>query len=312
MVKSIELWGREIPVYSKNKLINVENCIVLIASSNYMWEIAEQLEELNPSDTVECYSFGLILAVSCGKDEPILKQRIFDQSKNRRIPKIIHTFWFSGENKPKEYLECIDSWFVKCPDYKIIEWTYENYDIKKNKFCEESINKRKWAFATDYARLDVLWNYGGIYLDSDMELVSSLDSLLGNKAFFSFDPMNDIEMCVFGSEPHNPVLYEMLGLYENIDFSIDKMNALCQPHYIRPKMEDLGVELNGDMQIVDENVFLPRCYFTPIDTFIYEMIKDDRMPIGIHHFNSGWKNNDYKKNRIENNRKLMNKIRNQR
>ena len=90
----------------------------------------------------------------------------------------------SGEPFPELIQECINSWKKFLPDYEIIEWNKDNFDVNISLFTKEAFDARKYAFVSDYVRLYVLYNYGGIYLDSDIKVLKSFDSLLNNKAFF--------------------------------------------------------------------------------------------------------------------------------
>ncbi len=304
---AITIMDKTINVYSPEKLKDEQDCVVVLASSNYALQMANQLIDMNINDSIECYSFCLIMASSCGDINQELLSEVFDKKEDARIPKKLHYFWFSGDDIPEDYKKCIDSWRVVCPDYEIIEWNMNNYDWKKNKFVRQAIEAKKWAFASDYARLDVVYNQGGIYLDSDLELVKSPNVLLANKAFFSFDSCNDIDLCMLASEKENELLKELIILYDDLDFSIEKMSELCQPRLIRQKLKDFGLVLNGNAQIIDGNVFLPRNYFSPLDNFVYLMNNKIVDTIGIHHCNAGWRNNGFKKARIDSNRKLLGK-----
>ena len=307
---SISVKGREYAVKRVDEIKSESDCIILITSSNYMLEMYEQLSKMELPDSISCYCYGLIMAVSSGKDDPLILKEFSDNSRKMRIPKIIHTFWFSGDQKPEEYQRCIDSWYKYCPDYEIIEWNCDNYDYKKNRFMENAINCRKWAFASDYARLDVIWEYGGIYMDADIELRKSLNDYLGNDAFFTFDSNNNIDLAMIASKKENCIMEKAMNIYRNLRFDVARINEFVQPMMLSDLFISLGVLLNGDMQAIQGNVFLPRSYFSPLDYFIYEMIEDERKPIGVHHCNSGWNKNGYKKNRIENNRKLMSILQN--
>ena len=156
----------------------------------------------------------------------------------------------------------------------------------------------------------MICEYGGIYLDADIELLSGLDDYLGNKAFFTFDSDNDIDLCIIASEKNNCLVRDTMSIYSNLSFKPEDVSALCQPRLIRNAIEGFGVILNGNMQINDGNIFLPRVYFSPLDNFMYEMANDDRTPIGIHHCNAGWRKDGFRKKRIENNRKLMSILQN--
>ena len=103
------------------------------------------------------------------------------------IPKIIHYCWFGGKPFPSAVQKCIDSWKKYLPDYEIREWNETNYDLDKCKFAKEAYDQKKWAFVTDFVRLDVVYQYGGIYFDTDVEVIKSFDDLLNNKAFLGFD-----------------------------------------------------------------------------------------------------------------------------
>ena len=99
------------------------------------------------------------------------------------IPKKIHYCWFGGNPLPETVQRCINSWRKFCPDYEIIEWNESNYNIHKIPFIAEAYDAKKYAFVSDYARLDIIYNEGGIYLDTDVELIRSLDTLLSNNSF---------------------------------------------------------------------------------------------------------------------------------
>ena len=91
------------------------------------------------------------------------------------IPKKIHYCWVGGAPKPESVLVCINSWKKYCPDYEIIEWNETNYDFTKNKYMQQAYENKKWGFVPDYARLDIIYEHGGIYLDTDVEIIKSFD-----------------------------------------------------------------------------------------------------------------------------------------
>ena len=110
------------------------------------------------------------------------------------IPKVIHYCWFGGNSLPEEAKRCIESWKKYCPDYKIIEWNENNYDVNSNEYMKAAYKEKKWAFVSDYARIDVVYKYGGIYMDTDVELVKELDSFLKDRMYCGWemrDPLLD-------------------------------------------------------------------------------------------------------------------------
>lgn len=305
---TIQIGGDNVPVYAPSKLLKEDKCIILICSSNYMYEMYEQLQDMKLTDDISCYIFPLIMVNSTGKQDVQIKKQIEQMSEIPKIQKVIHSFWFSGDKKPDIYQKCINSWHRACPGYEIREWNMHNYDYTKNKFMKQAIKAKKWAFASDYARLDVIYHQGGIYLDMDVELLHSMDSLLGNEAFFTFDTQNDIDLGTFAAKAGNLLVKKMMELYDDIEFSPDmrSMNMLCQPRYIRTALKQYGLKLDGNMQLIDGIVFLPRTYLVPQDSVVYELSAMSEETLAIHRYNAGWKNDDYRTKRIMNNRKLWN------
>ena len=300
----IQIYNRKIPIYKPTRLIEEKNCVVMLTSSNYMKEMYQQLESLKLDDSIKCYAYPMILANSVGSGVQL--QKIFNSSSRQKIPKVIHCFWFSGDKKPEAYQKCIDSWKRICPDYKINEWNMSNYDYTKNQFMKQAIEAKKWAFASDFARLDIIYQQGGIYMDMDVELIKLLDDFLGNKAFFTYDMNLDIDLGTFGSEPRNILIKNLMRLYDNVEFNGDlkSMNWFCQPRYIRTALKEFGVKLDGNMQIIDDMVFLPRNYLSPKDQVIYESGVISKNTYAIHHYNAGWKEDDYRSKRVKNNREI--------
>ena len=93
------------------------------------------------------------------------------------IPKVLHYCWFGGAPKPKNIQNCIRSWKKYCPDYAIIEWNEQNFDVSQSLYTRQAYDARRWAFVADYARLKILYEQGGIYMDTDVELLRPLDDL---------------------------------------------------------------------------------------------------------------------------------------
>ena len=121
---------------------------------------------------------------------------------------------------PERARKCIESWKKFCPDYEIQEWNEDNYDVHKIQYMDEAYKSRKWAFVSDYARLDIVFSYGGIYLDTDVELIKSLDELLDEKLVLALEKQNcKIATGLgFAAEAGNVTLWQMMMLYHNVPF----------------------------------------------------------------------------------------------
>ncbi len=133
------------------------------------------------------------------------------------IPKIIHYCWFGRNPKPKLAEKCIASWKKHCPDYEIIEWNEDNFDISQNGYFQYCLNNKKYAFLSDLARLYVVRDHGGIYFDTDVELLKSPDELLSYEAFYGFEDDKYIATGLgFGAEKNHPTICAMIEEYTPI------------------------------------------------------------------------------------------------
>ncbi len=305
--QSLIINGRQHIIHGVEYLKSVKSGIVLLCSTKKIDDMYKTLCGQDLPDSLECFVLPLIWAVSDGRDDTAIK-KLLDESgvkggeSRAEIGKKIHCFWFSGDKKPEKYQKCVDSWKRVCPDYSIVEWNAENYDYEKNVFVKQAFEKRKWAFVSDYARLDVIYNYGGIYLDMDVELLNNFEPLLGFKAFFNFGTQHVIDLgSGFGSVRGNPFIGELLELYNDKEFcnedGIPMVWKYVQPVFIKDVFRKHGIKLDGSMQLVNDMLILPRRYYTPVDDFLMENYVQTEETRGIHHYNAGWCSAEFMKQR---------------
>lgn len=182
------------------------------------------------------------------------------------IPKVIHYCWFGMNPLPVEVEHCIDSWRKFCPDYQIIQWNENNYDIHKWKFTEEAYQHKKWAFVSDVARLDIIYQYGGFYLDTDVELVKSLDPLLTENAFMGFEYGRGVATGLgFGACKGNEIILGNLMQYQNMSFvnSDGSLNLTPCPTVTTAYLETKGLIRRDVFQNLGEIKIYPSEYFCP-------------------------------------------------
>lgn len=208
------------------------------------------------------------------------------------IPKIIHFCWLSDDPFPKKIQRCINSWKKQLPDYQIIHWNTQNFDIHCNKWVEQAFAGGDYAFVADFVRFYALYTMGGIYLDSDAEVLDSFDDFLQYKSFFGYEYTGLPEAAVVGAEKGTPWLKNALDWYEAHDFlNTDGMkNRVIAPLILKYAFEkDSGFPLCDDEQAheADGNLILPYEYFSPKNGFS-GMIYDSENSLAIHHFNSAW------------------------
>ena len=146
------------------------------------------------------------------------------------IPKTIHYCWFGHGKKPDVFETCIQSWRKFAPDYEIVEWNEENFDISRFPFAQEAYESRKYAFVSDVARLSVIYEHGGVYLDTDVELTAPIDRFLEGDCFLFFQNVVQINTGLgFGAVPRHPVIGKMLEDYADRHFSIETMASVTCP-----------------------------------------------------------------------------------
>lgn len=217
------------------------------------------------------------------------------------IPKIIHYCWVGDAPKPQSVLYCIESWKKYCPDYEIREWNEENYDFSKNEYMRQAYEAQKWGFVPDYARLDIIYQYGGVYLDTDVEIIKSFDALLEKRAFMGFENTGDGEFFVncghgFGAEPHHEIIRAARDLYESLQFINEDhtYNLLPSPNYTTQTLRKYGLTQDDkdqnlpDMVVYASDVLCPKNFRTGI-------IHQTHRTVSIHHFTASWMDEQIKK-----------------
>lgn len=214
------------------------------------------------------------------------------------IPKIIHFCWLSGEEYPKKIQNCIDSWKSKLPDYEIKLWDKNSFNVDSIPWTKEAFLEGKYAFVSDYIRFYALYHYGGIYLDSDVEVLKSFDDFLNYKTFFSYEYTGLPEAAVVGSESKATWLKNALDWYENHNFKKKDgaLNIIIAPLVFRYAFEkQYNIKLIDREQIVeiDNIVILPYYYFSPKNGYTGELL-----PITasytIHHYTGSWIKKNFK------------------
>ena len=212
------------------------------------------------------------------------------------IPKIIHYCWFGGNPLPSLALKCIKSWKKYCPDYEIIEWNESNYDIASAPlYVQQAYEEKQWAFVSDYARLQIVYENGGIYLDIDVEILRSLDAFLVHEAYFGIEA-EEYGVFVatglgFGAVKGSPVVKAMLDCYQDIPFilgdgSYDKKPC---PRRNTEAIVPFGFIAKDENQILPENIAIySSTYFCPM-SFTDGILHKTSNTYSIHHFNGAWR-----------------------
>lgn len=205
------------------------------------------------------------------------------------IPKIIHYCWFGKGEKPKLAQKCIASWKKYCYDYEIEEWNEDNFDISLYPYAVYCYSHKKWAFLSDFVRLVIVEANGGIYLDTDVELLQSPNALLSNEAFYGFE--NSIHVNTgqgFGAEAHHPSVIAMLQEYEKLlpDANGDYPIIGC-PTLNTQALVPYGLKLNGQRQTVAGAEIYPAEYFNPYESATGRL-RRTKDTISVHWYSMSW------------------------
>ena len=207
-----------------------------------------------------------------------------------KIPKIIHYCWFGGKPLPNLAQKCINSWKQFCPDYEIKEWNEQNYDVRKIPYTTQAYDAKKYAFVSDYARFDILYQYGGIYFDTDVELIKPLDEIINQGAFLGLEAPGSINAGLgLASLASNPIFLEILDSYKsdnfiNIDGAYNLKTVVTRVSDIFKKH---GFSDKTEIQNVAGFIIYPMEYFCPKDCLTGKINLTEHT-YAIHHFNASW------------------------
>ncbi len=293
--QGIHLGKNWIPVISVEHFLrqidDVSKILLLITPSFYAGEIIKQLDQLPELNNLRCYLGDLLIAQYEKKD-------FFFSNGKQKIPKKIHYCWFGKKNIPPHLCKYIDTWKEKCPEYEIISWDESNYDVTKHRYMKEAYECGKWGFVSDYARLDLIYQEGGIYLDTDVELVSSLDRLLCDDMFCIAE--NDISINFgsgFGAVKGHPVMKQLRDAYEEKTFYLEdgSMNMMPCYTYQNSILKKIGFKIKNEYQKINGIVLYPSevAICMKLELAQNHMTENTIMK---HHSELSWISEDEKKN----------------
>ena len=232
----------------------------LLLTPYYSLFVIKQLDAVEALNGVETYVYPFVVGQMPACDFPLRSV------SNPCIPKTIHYFWIGGSKMPEEYQANINSWKRFCPDYEIVCWDESNFDFGQYQYAREAIEKGQYMFATDVARKEVLYRYGGIYLDTDVELLRPIDDLLYNEAFIGIDDGGQLNSgSGLGAVKYNELIGEMLELYDKERFvrGDGSINLYYNTFYETRLMIKKGFKIGNRYQKIGSMSCLPRTVLMP-------------------------------------------------
>lgn len=237
------------------------------------------------------------------------------------IPKIIHYCWFGKNKKIEEIQKYINSWKTHMPDYEIIEWNESNFDVNKLKYTKQAYEMKKYAFVSDVARIEALYEYGGIYFDTDVEVFKSFDDILNNSCVLGFEEEEYVATSMMATVPKHPLIKEFIELYKNISFLDSEGNIIegTNVSKLTELLQQKGLKRENVYQKIEENISIyPKEYFSPY-VYPYGIYQITDKSYCVHHFNVSWQSKEvlFKRNLkrcivrfigLKNTKKFRNKI----
>ena len=207
------------------------------------------------------------------------------------IPKVIHYCWFGNGKMPSITEKCIKSWKKYCPDYEIVCWNERNFDLTQNRYMREAYEAGKWAFVSDYARLKIIYDHGGIYLDTDVELIKPLGRLIDDGGFMGFDEKGIVATGLgFAAEAGNEIIGAFLKDYEDLPFVLadGSLDLTPCPDRNTSTLTRLGMDTKNTDQVFMGMRFLPSEYLCPMDYYSGKKTITQNT-YSIHHYHASWK-----------------------
>lgn len=213
------------------------------------------------------------------------------------IPKIIHYCWFGGNPLPPLAVKCIASWKKYFPDYEIKQWNESNFDVNIIPYTAQAYIAKKYAFVSDYARFWIIYRYGGVYFDTDVEVIKPMDKILSQGPYMGFErnPRKNVDGMVapglgFAAEKHDETIKEILNYYNNLNFSIDPNNISNTETIVQHTTSVLikcGLKRIQGIQKVNNFYIYPSEYFAPIH-FVSRRLHITKNTYTIHQYMASW------------------------
>lgn len=283
----ISIGGIAVEVKPPSILADCTRDSVLLLNISRFSDALTQLEAMPEMDGLDCYIMPMMLihnfCMGTTKGNAVT-------TTVPLIPKKIHYMWLGGKQIPTNLQKCIDSWKRYCPDYEIIQWNEDNYDIYKHPYMKQAYEAKAYGLLPDYARLDILYREGGIYLDTDVELRRNLDDMLCQEAFCGVEKWQTLNFGgLSGAVKGHPMIKAFLDARADILFidSNGRENRNTCGFYDTPVAIAAGYRLNGETQCVNGMNIYAYDYFHPYD-YMSGLVNETEHTHSVHWFNGGW------------------------
>lgn len=280
-------------IHTDQMLLEIEQDDVILITTAYFIEVAEQLKQYGQLDNTEVFICSQMWEEQCDRDREkvAVPSKLYTKSEVT-IPKKIHYCWFGGNPIPAELRGCMDTWKRLCPDYEIVRWDESNYDVEKDFYTKRAYQEKRWGILTDFARLEILYQYGGIYFDTDVELIQNLDELLYQPAFCSVETWGTVGTGAgCGAQAGNPVIKAMLDFRKGT-FSAEA-DGYCiwkaSGYYDTIPLVEMGLRPDGTTQVLADGKMTVYSseFFLPFN-YISGETRCGKNTFAVHHYIGSW------------------------
>lgn len=287
--------GRTIIIKGVDTLLTMDlsNTLLILTLETYE-EVIDDLNQFRELDEFRCYIFSTInrsYIKYIAKNDFFCVHGYKERCGSERIPKVLHYCWF-GDANPSDFMrKCIASWRDKCPDFEIILWNEDNFDVKCNNYVWQAYQSCKYAFVSDFARLDILYKHGGIYLDTDVKMLKSVETLLYHDAFISYNEWAVPNSAIIGSVPGNWLIKEMRDSRSEVCFinNDGSYNLIINSFYESAALSKYGFRKNFTYQIIEGMAIYPPCFFVQIGKYGIPNAEIDERTFAVHYAGGSWK-----------------------
>lgn len=286
--QEIELASRRVKILSCEYLTElVPDDIVLMITNGDFYPVLEQLSHISG---MQALTVCIAPVIQLGEKVESVIDGLYKISEEPLIPKVIHYCWFSGRPVPVNLQQCIDSWKEKCPDYEIVRWDESNYNYKKHLYTRQAYEAKKWGFIPDLARLEILYEYGGFYLDTDVELLKGLDGLRYQKGFCGREEWGHVNFGGgSGCVRHMELVGTLFDFRKDVPFLFSNgyCNTEASGYYETKPLLDKGLSITNQTEIIDDFAIYSSEFFCPYN-YISGREKITDKTVSIHYFSGGW------------------------
>ncbi len=205
------------------------------------------------------------------------------------MDKYIHYCWFGDKKIPRKLKKYMATWKKYLPDYKFMLWNEENFDVNITKFSSEAYKNKKWAFVSDVARIYALKEYGGIYFDTDIEVLKNIDDILKNEIWLGREDQNYLATAMFGvKKPNNKHIENIFNIYKKAKFNPDDLYSVTSPKILTKYFQGLGLKNEDSCQVLKDDIHVySKEYFNP-KNYDGQNEKYTENTCIVHHFDASW------------------------